>query len=40
MKMLVGSHQGRNADGGRERHNTQSPGDARCHDRQTATEVR
>lgn len=40
MKMLVGSHQGSDADGGRERHNTQSSGDARCHDRQTATEVR
>lgn len=40
MKMLVGSHQGRDADGSRERHNTQSSGDARCHDRQTATEVR
>lgn len=40
MKMLVGSHQGRDADRGRERHNTQSSGDARCHDRQTATEVR
>lgn len=40
MKMLVGSHQGRNAGGCRERHNTQSSGDARCHDRQTAAEVR
>lgn len=40
MKMLVGSHQGRDADGGRERHNTQSSAEARCHDTQTATEVR
>lgn len=39
MKMLVGSHQGSDADCVRERHNTQSSSHARCHDRQTAIQV-
>lgn len=36
MKMLVGSHQGRDTDWVRERHNTQSSSYSRCHHRQTA----
>lgn len=39
MKMLVGSHQGRDTDWVRERHNTQSSSYSRCHDRQTAIQV-
>lgn len=39
MKMLVGSHQGRDADWVRERHNTQSSSYSRCHHRQTAIQV-
>lgn len=39
MKMLVGSHQGRETDWVRERHNTQSSSYSRCHDRQTAIQV-
>ena len=39
MKMLVGSHQGRDADWVRGRHNTQSSSYSRCHDRQTAIQV-
>lgn len=39
MEMLVGSHQGRDADWVRERHNTQSSSYSRCHDRQTAFQV-
>lgn len=36
--MLAGSHQGRDTDWVRERHNTQSSSYSRCHDRQTATQ--
>ena len=39
MKMSVGSHQGRDADWVRERHNTQSSSYSTCHDRQTAIQV-